>query len=206
MGIKFKGKTTTGVPSASAIKERELEINLVDKKLFTSSDGTDIIDLTPDELGGKLHTTVGKLYKVGDSVTLTGSNYAYVCKTEHTSTVDCNLAPDDVNWYQPDPEVISFTYNFTTELLGTSCGDTPLIIPPDPLHTYEDDGLTGIPNENGPCWFSINPNAVGRNAVVLLEGFELRPDEYDTSTLGYINILSPVADNSWLKVQIQTQT
>ena len=45
MGIKFRSKTSAGDPASGAIKERELEINLVDGTLFTSSDGTDIVPL-----------------------------------------------------------------------------------------------------------------------------------------------------------------
>ena len=52
MGIKIRGKTSTGAPVPGAIEERELEINLADKSLYTSSDGTDIVELSSPEKGG----------------------------------------------------------------------------------------------------------------------------------------------------------
>ncbi len=141
------------------------------------------------EQGGVLHITVGQDYAVGDTVTLVGSGFQYVCKTAHTSTVACDTAPDDVNWYQPG--IPATTYNFTSDLLGTVCGSVPagphVVTPPD---------------ENGPCYFSVDLGSAAKSATVLLEGFELAPVDYDLTSDGYIKILSPVADNSWLKIII----
>ena len=81
MGIKFRGKTTTGNPAASAIKERELEINLADGTLFTSSDGTDIIPLGDGPEVGGIAFDVLIAYVVGDIVTDDLDGLVYTCVT-----------------------------------------------------------------------------------------------------------------------------
>ncbi len=153
-----------------------------------------------DEQGGILHK-IGEKYLIGDLVTLDGSSFIYVCKTAHVSTVACNIAPDDAWWYQPTVGAIpTLTYNFTSDIGGTISPAAP-----DPLipgHAHEHDGLTGIPDENGPYYFSVALGSVGKPAEVQLEGFELAPVDYDTTIDGYVKILSPVADNSWLKIII----
>jgi hypothetical protein len=45
MGIKFKDKTSAGVPSAGDIAEREIHLDTKNKDIYTSSNGTDIIKL-----------------------------------------------------------------------------------------------------------------------------------------------------------------
>ncbi len=64
MGIKFKGKTSTGLSSDGDIAERELHINLVDKDLYTSSDNTDVINLTATPHG--YFTDTGKASYIPD--------------------------------------------------------------------------------------------------------------------------------------------
>ncbi len=97
MGIKFRGKTTTGNPPASAIKERELEINLTDKTLFTSSDGTDIIQLGKDQ-GGVIHDVTVQ-YEIGDTVSING--VIYVVPEDPTNTGNpppIGAVPGDPEW------------------------------------------------------------------------------------------------------------
>ena len=48
--IKLKRNTSAGqVPSSGALQQGELAINLADKKLFSSSDGSDIIQIFYNE-------------------------------------------------------------------------------------------------------------------------------------------------------------
>ncbi len=190
-------------PTTANIQLGELAQNAVDGVLYMrkgTGAGTDTIVKVGNEQGGVLHV-IGQAYAVGDMVNLDGSGFIYVCKTLHTSTVACNIAPDDAWWYQPAAGAIpTLTYNFTSDVGGTI---SPAV--PDPLipgHTHEHDGLTGIPDENGPYYFSVAMGSVGKPAEVQLEGFELAPVDYDLTLDGYIKILSPVADNSWLKVII----
>ncbi len=190
MGIKFKDKTSVGAPVATEVAEREIVFDLKDNSIYSSTDGTDIVKLGGgSEQGGILHITIDQDYAVGDIVTLVGSNFQYVCKTAHTSTVACDTAPDDANWYQPG--IPAVTYNFTSDLLGTVSPVVPVgphaVTPPD---------------ENGPYYFSVDLGSVSKSAVVLLEGFELSSADYDLTLDGYIKILSPVADNSWLKILV----
>ena len=48
--IKLKRNSTAGeVPSSGALQAGELAINLADKKLFSSTDGSDIINVSGDQ-------------------------------------------------------------------------------------------------------------------------------------------------------------
>ena len=70
--IKLKRNTSAGqVPSSGALQQGELAINLADKKLFSSSDGSDIIQISGDayEVNTVANTTSG-------SVKLTGTGNA----------------------------------------------------------------------------------------------------------------------------------
>ncbi len=195
--ILIKKSITPGnAPSTLNIQIGELGQNAPDGKMYMRKyiDGTngndEIIEINPNEKGGVQHVTVGAQYAVGDVVNLTGSNFLYVCKTAHTSTVACDTAPDDTNWYQPGYSPSQ--YDYTTDLSGTACGSTPGGIHSPPP----------APDENGPCWFSVALGSAGKTATILLEGFQLNPVDYDTTTDGYVKILSPVADNSWLRITL----
>ncbi len=82
MGLKFTGKTSTSAPGPSEIEERELLINLADEMLYTSSNGTDIINLSSDGTGSIWDPNV--TYKIGDIVSYNGAVYV--------STIINNLA------------------------------------------------------------------------------------------------------------------
>jgi len=81
--IKLKRNTSSGqVPSGGALQQGELAINLADKKLFSSSDGSDIIQISGDsyDLDTIANTTSGtiKLTGTGNAansfVNITGAN------------------------------------------------------------------------------------------------------------------------------------
>ncbi len=157
------------------------------------------------EIAGRAHSEDGVSYKAGDTVTYGGGRHVYVCVFDHISAPLPGTGPclgDAVNWTQP---VISAEYTFTTDILGdavTVPGDLPdPAIPPagDPLHTYEGDGSTNIPNESGPHWFSIAPTPIV-SADIQLEGVGMNPINYDISVPGYIYMNLPIADNSWIKI------
>ncbi len=194
MGLTFRNKTSLGAPVAGDIKEREIAFDLKDNSLYSSTDGADLVKIDGNpEVGGILHD-IGIDYDIGDMVNLDGSNFIYVCKATHTSTVDCNLAPDDASWYQPAVPYYPVTYYFTSDLLGQN---DPALAPTGPH-----DATPATPDENGPYYFSIALGVGAKPCEVVLEGFELYPVDYDLTTDGYLKILSPVADNSRLKVVI----
>ncbi len=67
MGIRFLGSTvTTNVPAASSIEIRGLAFNIADKKIFTSSDGTNVIELSSNR---GVAYDAGTTYSIGDIVT-----------------------------------------------------------------------------------------------------------------------------------------
>ncbi len=73
MGLKFTGKTSPSAPGPSEIEERELLINLADEMLYTSSDGSDIINLSSDGTGSIWDPNV--TYKIGDIISYNGDVY-----------------------------------------------------------------------------------------------------------------------------------
>ncbi len=83
MAIAFKGKTSTGKPIDGTVQERELHFNLIDKTIYTSSDGTDVIEIGTPEQGGIAWVTA-MVYAIGDIVT--DSTKTYVCNSGHTSS------------------------------------------------------------------------------------------------------------------------
>ena len=161
---------------------------------ITDGDPVDLWDKKQyPERGGVLHDITGVEYVVGDMVGIVGSQYIYHCILDHTSTVTC--VGDAMHWTQPgtppDPVI---TYDFTSDLLGESTGVPGSIIGPHvPWPT---------PDENGPYFFSVPIGSIGLNATVYIDGFKLRPDEYDTVTDGYVHIYSPVSDNSWVQITV----
>lgn len=81
--IKLKRNTSAGqVPSTGALQQGELAINLADKKLFSSTDGSDVIQISGDayDLDTIANTTSGtiKLTGTGNAansfVNITGAN------------------------------------------------------------------------------------------------------------------------------------
>ncbi len=198
MGIKFRGKQSTGNPAGGAIKERELEINLADKTLFTSSDGADIIQLGKD-IAGRLWDTTNS-YKLGDMVITAPGGFIHHAVINNTAV---DPATDNgTNWTQPAVVIPVYEYNFlSTVTTGTVPPALP-VAPPAAGHTHEHDGLTGIPNELGAYYFSIEAGSTLKTAEVYVDGFKLPSTEYDLSNDGYVYILSPVADNSWVQITI----
>ncbi len=83
MGIKFLGSGSTGVsPAASSIGTRELAINWADGKLFTSTNGTDVIQVTSDRgVAFKATTT----YTAGDIVSSGGDLWLAVLPVQGTA-------------------------------------------------------------------------------------------------------------------------
>ncbi len=75
MGIKFKSKTTTGIPVDGTVKERELHFNLVDETIYTSSNGTDVIEIGK-ETGGNAWSPTTQ-YKLGDMVATTPGGFIH---------------------------------------------------------------------------------------------------------------------------------
>ncbi len=198
MGIKFKDKVSVGIPVGGDVPEREILLDLKDGSIYSSTDGADLIKLGGDEVGGILHDPASVSYSIGDMVNLDGSSFIYVCKAAHVSTVACNVAPDDASWYQPGPAAIpTLEYNFiSTDMLGAVPPALPLTV-----HAHEHDGLTGTPDQNGQYYFSVKIGSIAKTAVVYVDGFKLRPDEYDTTTVdGYVYIYSPVSSNSWVQI------
>ncbi len=156
-------------------------------------------DIINQERGGILHDEASVDYVVGDMVNLildatNPSEYVYICILDHTSapTTPGTCHGDIVHWTQP--AVPAMDYNFTTDLLGDT-GTVPPAVPAGP-HAVTP------PDENGPYWFSVALGSAGKTAEVFIDGFKLPPAEYDTSVDGYVYILSPVADNSWVQIKI----
>ena len=69
MGIKFKNKTSAGKPSNGDIAERELLLNLKDKEIYSSTNGTDIVLLGAADEKGAILWDATKTYERGDWVT-----------------------------------------------------------------------------------------------------------------------------------------
>ena len=85
--IKLKRNTSSGqVPSSGALQQGELAINLADKKLFSSTDGSDIIQISGDayEVGTVANTNTGSVKLTGtgnaanSQVDITGANGVHV--------------------------------------------------------------------------------------------------------------------------------
>ena len=79
--IKLKRNNSTGaVPSGGDLQAGELAINLADKKLFSSTDGTDIINVSGDQYnmvtGG--NSTVGQVVLTVDNTTLSNDSISFV--------------------------------------------------------------------------------------------------------------------------------
>ena len=97
MGLKFKGKTTTGVPIDGSIGERELHINTVDFDIYSSTDGTDVIKLggsSMPEKGGILWN-IATAYVVGDIVS--ENDVMYTSRTINTG-VQPSTDVSSVDW------------------------------------------------------------------------------------------------------------
>ncbi len=153
------------------------------------TDWEEVLTVVPAETGGKAWNTT-LTYTIGDMVATTPGGFIHHAVTANTS-IDPST-DDGTNWTQPGlASYIPTTYNFTTDLLSTNCSSVP---------AGPHNAIT--PDENGPCWFSVGLGSAGRVAEVQLEGYELNPIDYDVTVDGYVKILSPVADNSWLKVVI----
>jgi len=105
--IKLKRNTSSGqVPSSGALQQGELAINLADKKLFSSTDGSDIIQISGDayDLDTIANTTSGtiKLTGTGNAansfVNITGANGIGITSTDAgaititANTVDVDFA------------------------------------------------------------------------------------------------------------------
>ena len=98
------------------------------------------------------------------------------------------------------PTVPVLTYDFySTDLSGT----TPPTLPPGPHDSqYGSDGTsTGIPDENGPYYFSIASGSLGKSATVSVDGFTLPGNEYNILD-NYIQLHSNVSQNSWVNIKI----
>ena len=67
MGLKFKGKFTTGAPTGGDLGIRELALNTADGIIYTSTTGADIVQLTSDR--GVIYNADTQ-YKTGDVVTI----------------------------------------------------------------------------------------------------------------------------------------
>lgn len=79
--IKLKRNSTAGeVPSSGALQAGELAINLADKKLFSSTDGSDIINVSGDQYnmvtGG--NSTVGQVVLTVDNTSLSNDSISFV--------------------------------------------------------------------------------------------------------------------------------
>ncbi len=116
MGIKFRSKTSTGNPAASAIKERELELNLADGKLFTSSDGTDVIEIARETGGNAWSPTAN--YRLGDMVATAPGGFIHHAVRDNLNQDPATDTGDD--WTQPAaPAYVPTTYNFIATDLQT---------------------------------------------------------------------------------------
>ncbi len=69
MKIKFKNKSSAGVPVGGDIGERELLLDLKNGNLYSSSTGRDLIVFSGLELGGRIYDPT-KQYRIGDVVTI----------------------------------------------------------------------------------------------------------------------------------------
>ena len=104
--IKLKRNTSAGqVPSSGALQQGELAINLADKKLFSSSDGSDIIQISGDayEVNTVANTTSGSVKLTGtgnasnSQVNFVGANGIGITSNStgvfvHANTVDVDFA------------------------------------------------------------------------------------------------------------------
>ena len=101
MGIKFKSKTSTGLPVDTTISERELHINLVDKDVYTSSDDTDVINLTKTPHG--YFTDTGKASYIPD---FKKDFFQYVLTEDATISAPINFKNGDNGVIQIDQDSV----------------------------------------------------------------------------------------------------
>lgn len=96
--IKLKRSTSAGVvPANSSLQAGELAINLADKKLFSSNNGTDIITISGDQYNlvttgnttqGQIVLTVDNDALSNDTLIITGTNGSVVSGNSTQLTVD----------------------------------------------------------------------------------------------------------------------
>ncbi len=129
-------------------------------------------------------------YKTGDIV---GNNDGVYLALKDS----VNIVPlgHPTEWLQIIAGAPTFVYNYQSDLLGTASGGTPA-----GPHTFAGDGLTDVPDENGPYFFSIAKPSAGKSVSVTIDGFQLGPTEYNTNIDGYVEIEFEVYDNSTVKI------
>ena len=66
MGLKFRGKTTAGSILPGNIEERELHFDFNKNAIFTSTDGTDVVEMGEDR--GGTEWSASKKYRPGDFI------------------------------------------------------------------------------------------------------------------------------------------
>jgi len=103
MSVKFYGSTTnTNAPASGSLGTRELAFNSTDGKLWTSTDGTDIV-LVASNKGLAWSDTV--TYDIGDIVSADGQLWI-------SNTPSLNEDPTtSANWNQAVPESVNLTHN-----------------------------------------------------------------------------------------------
>ncbi len=191
VGYTAGNKVVVNAGGTAIVYEPDTLGNIDDVDLTTTTpvagdnlewDGTNWVPVAPDpERGGILHNDTSFAYKVGDTATIFGDSFLYHCILDHTSAVTC--VGDTTNWTQPVVGYTPIEYNYTSDLSGA--------IPPAAPTTG-----------NGPHYFAVAVGSAGRTATVWVEGFELRADEFNTTLDGYVEIIAPVSDNSWVKIII----
>ncbi len=116
MPLKFKGKTTTGIPVNGTLQERELHFNLIDETIYTSSDGTDVIEIGR-ETGGTAWSPTAN-YRLGDMVATTPGGFIHHAVRDNLNQDPATDTGDD--WTQPAaPAYVPTTYNFIATDLQT---------------------------------------------------------------------------------------
>ena len=188
MASKFKisrSATAGNRPASTTSNTGELYTNFPDMQLGVHNIAGDAMDL----LAIRFHSDTAN-YVLDDLVYYDGGFQK--CINAHNTKVF-----DQADWGAPSsgsPGVPVVTTDFTSDLLGESTGvPTSIVGPHSP---------SPVPDENGPYFFSIIKPSAGKTAEVYVDGFKLRPDEYNTTTDGYLHIHSPTSDNSWIQVII----
>ncbi len=145
MSVKFYGSTTAGVaPASGSLKKRELAFNSTDGKLWTSTDGTDIV-LVASNKGLAWSDTV--TYDIGDIVSADGQLWI-------SNTQGLNEDPTtSANWNQAVPESVNVAHD---PLVQYSEGD--IVISNGQLYVAPVGGATTVPPAG---WIAVAKPEVG---------------------------------------------
>lgn len=212
--IKLKRSSTSGiVPSDGALQQGELAINLADKKLFSSSDGNDIITISGDQYnlitqantshgssGGAvdLQLTVDNQVLSNDVISLIGSDTIAITRNANGSiSFDASDVPQTFSansgTASPVNEVINIVSGTDSGVTVTATGSTITVSGTDATNTSK--GVASFPSAQ----FTVSSGAVtvidATNSVKGVASFASA--DFDVSS-GQVSIKDGSITNAYL--------